>query len=165
MSKGITARKAQEILQIAGSFGIKNKLLTWHNYPGETLEDLQKTIHFVSKNVWNGFAAPMLTLKQKLVLQVGSELYNETFLQRDGEKLFEKVWLPASTYSINASYFNSKDCTQEKQSLISSYIDSLKQYCKENDIFIATNENVSFDLVFYKLKEGWNDYERKIKFC
>lgn len=154
MNKGITVRKAQEILQIAGRLGIKNKLLTWHNYPGETLEDLQKTINFVSKNVREGFAAPMLTLKQKLVLQVGSELYYETFFEQHEEKLFEKVWLPASNYSINASYFNSKDYAQEKQAMILPYIKEMKDYCEINDIFIATNENVSFDLILYQLKEG-----------
>lgn len=154
MNKGINVKKAQEILQIAGSMGIKNKLLTWHNYPGESLEDLVKTINFVRKNVQEGYAAPMLTLKQKLVLQAGSELYNETFLDQKESKLFEKVWLPASIYSINASYFNLNHCNKEKQALIIPYIKEMEDYCYSNDIFIASNENVSFDLIFYQLKEG-----------
>lgn len=156
MNKGITSRKAQEIIQVAGRLGIKNKLLTWHNYPGESLEDLSRTISFVKKNVKEGLAAPMLTLRQKLVLQVGSELYNDIFNRNDPEKLFEKVWKPAAVYSINASYHISKGSSQAKEALIFPYLSEMEQYCNENDIFIASNENVTFDLIIFQLKEGGN---------
>ncbi|SFR97052.1 B12-binding domain-containing radical SAM protein [Anaeromicropila populeti] len=154
MNKGIHIKKAQEIMHIAGTLGIKNKLLTWHNYPKEELDDLIKTINFVEKNVKSGFSATMLTLKQKLVLQVGSELYEETFYKKENRDDFYKVWLPGSIYSINAKYYCKYSADEEKKMLIELYLKDMIKYCNEKDIFIASNENISFDLILTQLKEG-----------
>lgn len=153
MNKGIRVQKAQEILHIAGSVGIKNKLLTWHNYPGETIQDLQKTISFVKKNVQEGFAVPMFTLKNRLVLQVGSELYNECIINRNQKNYFDKVWLPASQYSINAKYFNLSNDDKAKLNLIDAYFQELREICNLKDIFVASNENITFDLLLIQQKE------------
>lgn len=151
MTKGITVEKAQEILHAAGKIGMKNKLLTWHNYPGETLSDLNKTMTFVNKNVHEGFASPMFTLKQKLVLQVGSDLYRECINDKN-DKYFDKVWLPASEYSINAKYYNKDNNDSIKMALIDGYFKRLHEYCDEQGIFIASNENITFDLLICEQK-------------
>nr|WP_315023245.1 radical SAM protein [uncultured Aminipila sp.] len=153
MNKGIRVEKAQEILHVAGSVGIRNKLLTWHNYPGETIQDLQKTMAFVKKNVQEGFAVPMFTLRNRLVLQVGSELYNECIINKNKKNYFDKVWLPASQYSINAKYFNRVNDDKAKLILIDAYFQELRKICALKDIFVACNENITFDLLLIQQKE------------
>lgn len=159
MNKGITVAKAQEILIYAALAGIKNKILTWHNYPGESVEDVIKTIYFVEKNVHCGFAIPMLTLKQQLVLQVGSPLYDQVFQENGQLKYFDKVWYPNSEYSINAKYLTKNNSDIEKKQVIGVYLKRMKKYCDTHRIFIAFNENVTFDLLLCDLKEGRNDNE------
>nr|WP_280634221.1 radical SAM protein [Anaerovorax sp. IOR16] len=147
MNKGISVSKAQEILCYAGEAGIRNKVLTWHNYPGEGIEDVIRTISLVEKNTDCSFAVPMLTLKQQLVLQVGSPLYDEVFYQDGKLKYFDKVWHPNSEYSINAKFYSKTNSDFEKNQVIESYLKKIKKYCDTKDIFIAFNENVTLDLL------------------
>lgn len=149
MKKGITVQNAQKILQNARRLGIKNKLLTWHDYIGESLKNMLDTVNFVHKNVFVNYAIPMYTLKNKFVLQLGSKIYDEIIFNKKTEKFFNKIWMPESDYSINAEYqLNSLDYV--KDMIINTYFKQLDKICEDNNIFIASNECVTFDLVLTK---------------
>ncbi len=154
MHKGISIDKAQEIINVSGAIGIKNKLLTWHNYPNESISDLVKTINFVTKNTEMDLASPMLTLYQRFALQKGSEDYEQYVDNNFGGSVFKKILLPNSIYDINAGYVYKDDKSQIKKDIIDNYLLNLKELCLKKNIYVASNESISFDLLFKYLKKA-----------
>lgn len=155
INKGINVNEVQRIIHCAAKAGIINKMLMFHNYPTETVEDLMLSINCIKKNTLSRMIKPMLTLRHEFVLKKGSPLANVAFKKTsEFEKYFKKVWYPNSDYSINAKYIGSNDDFRIiKKYIVKAYLDEMRDFLDKNKVYITNNSNLTLDIVLYDLLE------------
>lgn len=154
MRKGINVREAQRIIHESAACGIVNKMLMFHNYPTESVEDLLKSIDIIRKNTYMRLLKPMLALRHSFVLKHGSPLSEIAFNDCGAkETYFKKVWKSDSVYNVNAKYIGALNNNKIKKRLISDYLNEMKTYLKANDVLITNNDNITMDLVLVQLIE------------
>ncbi|OPZ88323.1 MAG: Radical SAM superfamily protein [Firmicutes bacterium ADurb.Bin419] len=158
MCKGIDVREVQRLIHESASAGIVNKMLMFHNYPIEDVEDLMKSINIIKKNTYFHLLKPMLTLRHSFVLKLGSPLAQIAFDNLEEKpKYFQKVWKPESVYNVNAKYISSLGNNLIKKNLVEDYLNEMKSYLKKNNVLITDNNNITMDLVLVDLVEKGYD--------
>ncbi|SFR97069.1 B12-binding domain-containing radical SAM protein [Anaeromicropila populeti] len=154
MCKGIDVKEVQRLIHESARAGIVNKMLMFHNYPTEGIDDIMKSINIIKKNTYMHLIKPMLTLRHSFVLKMGSPLSIIAFQNSDSQeraKLFKKVWKPESIYNVNAKYLPAKDTSMIKEKLVMDYLEEMKAYLKKTDVLITDNNNITMDLVLLDL--------------
>lgn len=148
MNKSINVKTAQRIVCEASDIGILNKLFMFHNFPGESLDDLKETLDFLYYNTLNENIRPFPTVRNKMYLLKNTSLYNSL----GKEKLFDKVWKPSGDFTVTANYVDLNDYN-EKIPLIEKHLEKIKKLARNRFVFSTDDENVMFDLVVSSLKE------------
>jgi anaerobic magnesium-protoporphyrin IX monomethyl ester cyclase len=149
MIKGVSIKKVQGILDISSSKGIVNKLMLFHNYPGETVEDLRMTVDFLHKNVVEKKVRPFFTVRGRLELRLFTPLEMDS---REPEKdPFRKRYERSSSFDSLLGYADEDDYP-EKSSYIEKFIDKMSSYLLERNIFSTNDENMSLDLIVLDMK-------------
>lgn len=151
MDKGIQIEEVQPILDNAAHTGILSKLFCFHNYPGESIEDLKETLHFLRYNILNKRMRPFLPIRNKLFLLKGSILYEEA-VSGGSACPFAKVWIPNGPFSIQADYEDFVEY-EPKKNLVEGFLRETQDYIQEKKIFTTDDENVTMDLVIIDLQE------------
>lgn len=154
MSKGIDVKVVQRLIHESAATGIINKMLMFHDYPIEDVDDLVKSINIIKKNTYFHLVKPMLTLRHAFVLKLGSPLAQIAFEDlEEKSKYFFKVWKPESIYNVNAKYISSKNNYSIKKSLVEDYLKEMKAYLHKNNVLVTDNNNITMDLVLIDLVE------------
>lgn len=148
MNKHVKKETAQRIILEASKVGILNKLFMFHNYPGETVADLEETLSFLYVNTKMGHIRPFPTVRNKMYLLKNTSLYNSL----DTETLFQKVWRPSGEFSITAHYIDLCNYS-DKVPLIENHLSQVKKLARDRFVFSTDDENVMFDLVVSDLRE------------
>lgn len=144
MIKGVSIRKVQNILDTSSSSGIVNKLMLFHNYPGETVEDLQMTVDFLHKNVLEKKVRPFFTVRGRLELRLFTPL--EMTSREPDKNPFRKRYERSSSFDSLLGYADHDDYPQ-KSEYIEKFIDKMSGYLMEQGIFSTNDENMSLDLI------------------
>ena len=161
MNKGIEVDDVQQVINSSTNAGILNKAFCFHNYPGETIEDLELTLNFLKKNILNRKIRPFLAIRNKLFLLKGSILYEEA-TSGFQNSLFSKVWVPNSPFAIQADYEDIENYEPKRQ-LIKDFLEEMYCYIRTNDIFTTDDENVTMDLLIIDLlQKGYQVSKRNI---
>lgn len=149
MIKGVSIRKVQEILDISSKKGIVNKLMLFHNYPGETVDQLKMTVDFLRKNVLEKKVRPFFTVRGKLELRLFTPL---EMTSRDYSKSpFRKRYERSSSFDSLLGYADEDDYPR-KVEYIADFINEMAGYLQNNKIFSTNDENMSLDLLILDLK-------------
>lgn len=151
MNKGIEVKDAQPIVDHASRAGLLNKLFCFHNYPGESLDDLKTTIHFLHENIMARKIRPFLPIRNRLFLLKGSTLYQECTSDTPCSH-FPKVWRARGPFSIQAEYADASTY-QTKKEMISRFATDIHDYMRQNNVFATDDENVTMDLVVADLRD------------
>lgn len=151
MDKGIKVEHLQPIIDNATKAGILSKLFCFHNYPGETIEDLAMTLDFIRYNILNRKIRPFAPIRNKLFLLKGSILYDKAIVDRNNQ-LFVKVWRPEGPFSIQADYENLTDY-EPKRTAVESFLQEIHKYIRQRKIYSTDDDNVTMDLVVLDLIE------------
>lgn len=149
MIKGVSIRQVQEILNISTDKGVVNKLMLFHNYPGETVDDLKMTVDFLRKNVLDKKVRPFFTVRGKLELRLFTPLEMDS---RDYSKSpFRKRYERSSSFDSLLGYADEDDYPK-KTEYIETFINEMSEYLSRNKIFSTNDENMSLDLLILDLK-------------
>ena len=148
MNKAIKVETAQRIVSESKDIGILNKLFMFHNFPGETVEDLQESLDFLYRNTLNETIRPFPTIRNKMYLLKDTALYNSV----DKERLYEKVWKPSGDFDVTALYVDLNDYAF-KLPMLEEHLSIIKKLARDRFVFSTDDENVMFDLVVSDLKE------------
>jgi radical SAM superfamily enzyme YgiQ (UPF0313 family) len=144
MIKGVSIKQVQNILNISTDSGIVNKLMLFHNYPGEEVDDLKQTVDFLRRNTLDKKVRPFFTVRGKLELRLFTPLEVDS---RDyGQSPFRKRYERSSTFDSLLGYADSDDYA-DKAAYIEAFIDEMSGYLSENRIFSTNDENMSLDLI------------------
>ncbi len=152
IQKGIKISVAQRVLDDVAEVGILSKLFCFHNYPGETIQDLQMTLDFLKHNILKKKVRPFLAIRNRLFLLKGSILFEEA-IGVDGGKLFRKVWVPSNGFSIEAAYEDLERDYYTRRILVDRFLEEMQGYIEQNNIFTTDDENVTMDLVLIDVKD------------
>jgi len=152
MDKGIAIEDVQPILDNASQIGILNKLFCFHNYPGETISDLQKTLDFLRYNIIDKKIRPFLPIRNRLFLLKGSILYDDS-VSVGSACPFAKVWIPNGPFSIEAEYEDFSEY-ESKRKLVEEFLLEIQDYMESNQVFATDDDNVTMDLVIMDLLEN-----------
>lgn len=144
MIKGISIRQVQNILDISTEHGIVNKLMLFHNYPGETADDLRETVDFLKTNTLQKTVRPFFTVRGKLELRLFTPLEVDS-RDRAGSP-FVKRYERSSSFDSLLGYADQPDYP-EKARYIEVFIDEMSKYLTERNIYSTNDENMSLDLV------------------
>jgi hypothetical protein len=149
MIKGVSIKQVQNILDVSTRNGIVNKLMLFHNYPGETVDDLKQTVDFLRRNVMEKKVRPFFTVRGRLELRLFTPLEMDS---RDPEKNpFRKRYERSSSFDSLLGYADMDDYP-EKVSYIEEFIDEMSGYLNSRNIFSTNDENMSLDLVILDLE-------------
>lgn len=144
MIKGVSIKQVQNILDISANEGIVNKLMLFHNYPGEELDDLKQTVDFLRKNTFEKKVRPFFTVRGKLELRLFTPLEVES---RDrSSSPFIKRYERSSSFDSLLGYADSEEYYR-KVEYIDSFIKEMSSYVLDNDIYSTNDENMSMDLI------------------
>nr|WP_315023242.1 radical SAM protein [uncultured Aminipila sp.] len=155
MQKGIDVIHVQRIIHEAASAGIVNKMLMFHNYPTESIDDLMKSINIIRRNTYERLVKPMLTLRHAFVLKYGSPLAEIAFSDSEvKDEYFKKVWKSDSVFNVNTKYIAAINGSEVKKRLINDYLSEIKSYLKTHNVLITNNNNITMDLVLVELLES-----------
>jgi anaerobic magnesium-protoporphyrin IX monomethyl ester cyclase len=144
MIKGVAIRNVQTILDISSSNGIVNKLMLFHNYPGETVDDLKTTVDFLRANVIEKKVRPFFTVRGRYELRLFTPL--ETDSRVPEKSPFRKRYERSSSFDSLLGYADDDDYGQ-KVDYIEKFIDEMSGYLRERRIFSTNDENMSMDLI------------------
>jgi anaerobic magnesium-protoporphyrin IX monomethyl ester cyclase len=158
MIKGVSIKQVQNILNISTKNGIVNKLMLFHNYPGEEVEDLQMTVDFLRRNTLEKKVRPFFTVRGKLELRLFTPLEMDS---RDyGQSPFRKRYERSSSFDSLLGYADSDDYIR-KVDYIEAFIDEMSRYLQENRIYSTNDENMSLDLIVLDMqRRGQNPVVR-----
>ncbi|MEH0020263.1 MAG: radical SAM protein [Desulfobacter sp.] len=148
MTKGISMKKVQEILDLSNRAGILNKLMLFHNYPGEEVEDFRESLDFVERNVTDRIIRPFFTVRNKLELRANSEL--DRLSRPEEQTLFPKRWAPSSLFQGKIEYAD-YDNYPEKLELLDDFLDRMQQLQKTRKVFGTNDENLTLDLIVWEM--------------
>lgn len=150
MVKGVAVRNVQHILDISSSHGIVNKLMLFHNYPGETVDDLKMTVDFLRANVLEQKVRPFFTVRGRYELRLFTPL--ETDSRKPEKNPFRKRYERSSSFDSLLGYADDDDYAQ-KVSYIEAFIDEMSGYLMERRIFSTNDENMSMDLIVRDMEQ------------
>jgi len=151
MDKDVKVEHIQPVLEDAARAGILNKLFCFHDYPGETIEDLAITLDFLRYNTLNQKIRPFTAIRNRLFLLKGSILYEEAIADRNAQK-FAKVWAPEGPFSIQADYEDTTDYGPKKKA-VENFLEEIHKYMRERKIYSTDDDNVTMDLAVIDLME------------
>lgn len=144
MIKGISIKQVQNILEISTEKGIVNKLMLFHNYPGETVDDLKQTVDFLRRNTLERNVRPFFTVRGRLELRLFTPLEVDS---RDRVKSpFLKRYERSSSFESLLGYADQADYAH-KANCIGDFISEMSGYLAAQNIFSTNDENMSLDLV------------------
>jgi hypothetical protein len=146
--KGITAGQAQRILDESSEAGIINKLMLFHNYPGESLECFSLTLDFLKRNIKNRRVRPFFTIRSKLELRLDSPL--EVLSRTPERSPFRKRYERASELDSLFGYEDGPEYSL-KVRCMEEFMAEMAEYIFQNSIFNTTDENVTLDLILRDL--------------
>lgn len=144
MVKGVAVRHVQNILDISSQAGIVNKLMLFHNYPGEMVDDLKMTVDFLRANVIARKVRPFFTVRGRYELRLFTPLEVDSRLP--AKNPFRKRYERSSSFDSLLGYATEDDY-REKSDYIEAFIDEMAGYLLERRIFSTNDENMSMDLI------------------
>lgn len=144
MVKGVAVRHVQNILDISAGAGIVNKLMLFHNYPGEMVDDLKMTVDFLRTNVIARKVRPFFTVRGRYELRLYTPL--EIDSRSPDKNPFRKRYERSSSFDSLLGYATDDDY-REKSDYIEAFIDEMAGYLLERRIFSTNDENMSMDLI------------------
>jgi hypothetical protein len=144
MVKGVAVRNVQTILDMSSSRGIVNKLMLFHNYPGETVEDLKMTVDFLRTNVIARKVRPFFTVRGRYELRLFTPLEMDSRLPEKSP--FRKRYERSSSFDSLLGYADDNDYAH-KVDYIEQFINEMSGYLLERRIFSTNDENMSMDLI------------------
>lgn len=150
MKKGISIRTADRILRTASRIGFLSKLMAFHDYPGETCDDLQTTLKFIENHILEKRVRPFFPIRNRLELRVGSSLLSKA----NREPLFPKVWLPSGELASIAQYYKSEDEYAPKKAILNAFLERMGEVMKRRGVYDTDDENLTLDLVLIDLQES-----------
>lgn len=150
MKKGISIRQVQNILDESSAAGIVNKLMLFHNYPGETAADFSETVGFLERNVREKKVRPFFTLRAKLELRLDTPLEIES--RNPAKSPFRKRYDRTNEFdSLNG--YRDEDDYSSKVTELSSFLERMSTYIDQEDVFTTNDENMTLDLVIGDLRK------------
>lgn len=150
MVKGVAVRHVQTILDISSSSGIVNKLMLFHNYPGETVDDLRMTVDFLRRNVIARKVRPFFTVRGRYELRLFTPL--EADSRTLAKSPFRKRYERSSSFDSLLGYADEDDYPQ-KVDCIEEFINEMSGYLLERRIFSTNDENMSMDLIVRDMQQ------------
>jgi hypothetical protein len=144
MVKGVAVRNVQDILDISSSNGIVNKLMLFHNYPGETVDDLKMTVDFLRTNVKARKVRPFFTVRGRYELRLFTPIEMDS--RRPEKNPFRRRYERSSSFDSLLGYADDADYPQ-KVDYIEEFINDMSSYLMERRIFSTNDENMSMDLI------------------
>lgn len=144
MHKGISMKQVQAMLDRSAEVGILNKLMMFHNYPGETPDDVRESVAFVKRNALDRTIRPFFTMRGKCEIRLDTVLEVESRdpANSDFWKRFERT----SELSSLIEYADFPNYG-EKTEHIEAFIGEMSEMMADRDIYSVNDENMSFDLV------------------
>lgn len=160
MAKGISIQRVEEVLRQSQAAGIVNKLMMFHNYPGETVEDFERSLAFVESSVRQRLVRPFFTVRNKLELRLNSELERDSRGPRAGD--FPKRWERTSHFQAKIEYSDTPDYP-EKVTRLEGFLARMQRLVGERRVFSTNDENLTLDLVVADLqRRGAETYFKSI---
>ncbi len=149
MKKGITPACVRRVVADSASIGIVNKLMMFHGYPSETLEELQASLLFLEQLYLGGQIRPFFPVRCMLELRKGTQLYRSA---RRG-RLFPKVWWPHGSFPDRAFYAVDQRLYQRKVALLDSFLARARAAMRRGCVLTTDDENLFLDLILCDLTE------------
>ncbi|BCS54413.1 radical SAM protein [Geobacter sp. SVR] len=144
MAKGISIEKVQTILKDSREKGILNKLMLFHNYPSETIDDFEQTVDFLEKNIEERNVRPFFTIRNKLELRLNSEL--DHLSQQANQTIFPKRWNTSSIFQSKIEYEDTPDYPVKLHKL-EAFLGRMQHLVSSRRVFSTNDENLTLDLV------------------
>ncbi len=154
VKKGISVKKASELLCLSYDVGILNKVFMFHNLPKESHEDLLKSIEFLKKYVMHGIIRPFWEILTPLELLVGTPLYDQAMEKgvEAPDRLFKRAFPPRGDLVVQAKYVHLHDYDIKKQ-MIAKAVSDLKSVSDQHNILEMNDETVMFDVIIEMIRE------------
>lgn len=149
MSKGIALRRVDDLLTAARDAGILSKVLMFHNYPGESVDELRESISFLRQRTVDGTLRPFFALRGRFELRLGTPI--ETASRLDATivgKRFER----SHSLSSLVEYHDGPDYDIKRREL-DAFLGDMAALTESRGVLPANDDYVSLDLILQEMSE------------
>ncbi|MFI6070270.1 B12-binding domain-containing radical SAM protein [Actinoplanes sp. NPDC051343] len=153
MSKGIALGKVDELLSAANRAGILSKVLMFHNYPGESVEDLRESIDFLRQRTIDRTLRPFFAIRGRFELRLDTPI---EVTSRDDPALIPKRFERSSSLSSLIDYHDGPEY-DVKRTELERFLHEMGALVEARTVLPANDDYVSLDLILQDLNSNGAD--------
>ncbi len=147
MSKGIRIGHVDDLLSAAADAGILSKVLMFHNYPGESRDDLRESISFLRKRTVDRTLRPFFALRGRFELRLDTPIEVSS---RDNPAVVGKRFERSSSLSSLIEYHDGPDYDVKRDEL-ERFLREMAELTEARDVLPANDDYVSLDLILQEM--------------
>jgi len=147
MSKGIALGKVDELLSAATRAGVLSKVLMFHNYPGESVDDLRESIDFLRQRTVDRTLRPFFALRGRFELRLDTPI---EVASRDEPNLVVKRFERSSSLSSLVDYHDGPDYDAKRDEL-ERFLREMGALVEARKVLPANDDYVSLDLILQEM--------------
>ena len=147
MSKGIRIGHVDDLLAAAGDAGILSKVLMFHNYPGESADDLRESINFLRQRTVDRTLRPFFALRGRFELRLDTPIEVSS---RDNQAIVGKRFNRSSSLSNLIEYHDGPDYDVKREEL-ERFLREMAELTQARKVLPANDDYVSLDLILQEI--------------
>ena len=147
MSKGIRIGHVDDLLAAAGDAGILSKVLMFHNYPGESADDLRESINFLRQRTVDRTLRPFFALRGRFELRLDTPI---EISSRDNPAIVGKRFDRGSSLSSLIEYHDGPDYDVKRDDL-ERFLREMAELTEARRVLPANDDYVSLDLILQEM--------------
>lgn len=147
MSKGISLRRVDDLLSAAAVAGVLSKVLMFHNYPGESVNDLRESIGFLRQRTVDRTLRPFFALRGRFELRLDTPIEVSS---RDDGAVIGKRFERSSTLSSLIDYHDGPEYDLKRDEL-ERFLSEMAELTEARAVLPANDDYVSLDLILQEM--------------
>ncbi|WP_203906780.1 B12-binding domain-containing radical SAM protein [Rhizocola hellebori] len=147
MSKGISLQQVDDLLSAAADSGVLSKVLMFHNYPGESVDDLRESIDFLRQRTLNRRLRPFFALRGRFELRLDTPIEVST---RGDATILGKRFERSSALSSLIEYHDGPAYDLKRDEL-ERFLREMAELTEARNVLPANDDYVSLDLILLEL--------------
>jgi anaerobic magnesium-protoporphyrin IX monomethyl ester cyclase len=147
MSKGIRLQQVDDLLSAAADVGVLSKVLMFHNYPGESVDDLRESINFLRQRTVDRTLRPFFALRGRFELRLDTPIEVSS---RDETAVVGKRFERSSLLSSLIEYHDGRAYDLKRDEL-ERFLREMAKLTEARTVLPANDDYVSLDLILQEM--------------
>ncbi len=147
MSKGIRIGHVDELLEAATDAGILSKVLMFHNYPGESVDDLRESINFLRQRTLDRTLRPFFALRGRFELRLNTPI---EISSQDNPAIVGKRFDRSGSLSNLIEYHDDPDYDMKRDEL-EWFLREMAELTEARGVLPANDDYISLDLILQEM--------------